>query len=258
MNNPKTVLLIPDQHAHPDFNNNRADWLGKLILDIRPDILINMGDAADMHSLSSYDKGKSSFHSASYQRDIESHLDFQERMWSPIKRAKKKKPYSVVLLGNHCNRVAKVLEYEPHLAGDRFGISPRNFDFESYYDEVVPYSGTTPGIYNLDKVLFSHYFISGVMGRPIGGVNHAASLINKNFCSSVASHSHLFDFSVKASADGGVLMGLVCGVYQDYQSSWAGSANNLWQRGLPILRNFSGGSWDLEWVSLNALEKMYG
>ena len=29
----KNLLVIPDQHAHPDFNNNRADWLGKLIID---------------------------------------------------------------------------------------------------------------------------------------------------------------------------------------------------------------------------------
>jgi hypothetical protein len=253
----KTVLVVPDQHAHPDFHNDRALWLGKLIYDVKPDVVMNMGDAADMPSLSSYDKGKASFHSASYQRDIEAHLDFQEKMWAPIRRAKKKRPHSIMLIGNHCHRQERVLDFEPHLKGDRFGISQKDFDFDTYYHEVVPYTGSTPGIYNLDGVLFSHYFISGVMGRPIGGVNHAASLINKNYCSSVASHSHLFDFSVKAAADGSVLMGLVCGVYQDYHSPWAGAANNLWQRGLPILRNFEDGRWDLQWISLKQLEKMY-
>lgn len=254
----KTVLVVPDQHAHPDFNNDRADWLGKLILDLRPDVLVNMGDAADMHSLSSYDKGKASFHSASYEKDIEAHLDFQERMWSPIKKAKKKKPHSVILIGNHEQRQSKVLDYEPHLRGHKFGIGPKDFDFESYYTDVIPYTGSTPGVYNLDGVLFSHYFISGVMGRPIGGVNHAASLLNKNYCSSIASHSHLFDFAVKAAADGTTLMGLVCGVYQDYNSPWAGAANNLWQRGLPILRNFEDGRWDLQWVSIGQLRGEYG
>lgn len=254
----KTVLVVPDCHAHPDHHNNRADWLGKLILDLKPDVLMNMGDAADMPSLSSYDKGKASFNGASYQRDIEAHLDFQERMWAPIRKAKRKRPYSVVLIGNHELRLDRALEYDPQLRGDRYGISPRNFDFESYYHEVVPYNGSTPGVYNLGGVLFAHYFISGVMGRPIGGVNHAASLIDKNYCSSVAAHSHTFDFSVKAGADGKTHMGLVCGVYQDYRSGWAGTANNLWQRGLAILKDFEGGRYDLEWVSMSRMEREYG
>jgi len=254
----KTVLVVPDVHSHPDHPNDRAEWLGKLILDLKPDVVMNMGDAADMPSLSSYDKGKASFKSASYQKDIESHLDFQEKMWGPIRKAKKKMPHSVVLWGNHEQRQDRVLEYEPHLRGDKYGISPRDFDFESYYDEVVPYDGGVPGIYNLYGVLFAHYFISGVMGRPIGGVNHAASLLSKNHCSCVQGHSHTFDFSVKAKADGNTVMGLVAGVYQDYRSGWAGAAGNLWQRGLCILHNFQDQHYDLEWVSINRMRDTYG
>ena len=254
----KTVLVLPDCHAHPDHHNDRADWLGKLILDLKPDVLVNMGDAADMPSLSGYDKGKASFHGASYQKDIEAHLDFQERMWAPIRKAKRKRPYSVVLTGNHESRLGRALEYDPQLRGERYGISPRNFDFESYYHEVVPYNGSTPGVYNLDGVLFAHYFISGVMGRPIGGVNHATSLIDKNYCSSVACHSHTFDFTVRAGANGKTLMGLVAGVYQDYQSGWAGAAGNLWQRGLAVLKDFEDGRWDLEWISMSRIEREYG
>jgi hypothetical protein len=56
-----THLVIPDQHAHPDFHNKRADWLGQLIKELRPDVVINIGDAADMPSLSSYDKGTKGF-----------------------------------------------------------------------------------------------------------------------------------------------------------------------------------------------------
>ena len=80
----KTHLIIPDSHAHPDYNNNRYDWIGKLILDLKPDVLINIGDTADMPSLSAYDKGKASFHGRNYEKDINAHLDAQERMWGPI------------------------------------------------------------------------------------------------------------------------------------------------------------------------------
>lgn len=254
----KTVLVLPDQHAHKDHNNDRADWIGKLIVDLKPDVVMNMGDACDLPSLSAYDKGKASFNGASYQKDIEAHLDFQERMWAPQRASKRKKPHSIVLWGNHEQRLKKVLDYEPHLAGDRYGLSPKDFEFERYYHDVVHYDGQTPGIYNLDGVLFSHYFVSGLMGRPIGGVNHAASLIAKNHCSSVTAHSHTFDFSVVSKADGGKCMGLVCGVYQDYKSGWAGVVNNLWHPGLCILRDFENGSWDLEWVSINSMRKLYG
>jgi hypothetical protein len=253
----KTVLVIPDQHAHPKNHNRRADYLGLFIKDLKPDLLVNMGDSADMASLCSYDKGKAKFYSQSYQRDIEAHLDFQRRMFAPMIKAKKRKPHTVFLVGNHENRINKVLEYEPHLAGDRFGISMKDLDLDTYYDEVIPYVGSTPGIFNYDSVLFAHYFVSGVMGRPVGGEHHAASLLAKNLCSSVAAHSHTFDFSARKRADGSTIMALVAGVYQDYKTDWAGAGENFWESGVAVLRDFEKGRWDLEWVSLNRLRKEY-
>ena len=93
----RTHLIIPDSHAHPDYKNDRYGYIGKLILDLKPDVLVNIGDTADMASLSAYDKGKASFHGRNYEKDIVSHLDAQERMFSPIVKAKKKRPYSVIL-----------------------------------------------------------------------------------------------------------------------------------------------------------------
>jgi len=105
-----TYLLVPDQHAHPDHNNDRADWVGELLVDLKPDVVVNMGDAADMASLSDYDKGKRSFHGRAYKKDIEAHLDFQERMWAPLRRQKKKLPRRIVLEGNHEHRIWKHLD----------------------------------------------------------------------------------------------------------------------------------------------------
>ena len=119
----KTHLVIGDPHAHPDFSNDRADWLGKLILDLKPDVVVNMGDTADLASMSSFDKGKASFHGRNYQKDIEAHLDFQDRMWHPIKKAKRKLPHRVVLEGNHENRIKKAIQYSPELEGDMQRLS---------------------------------------------------------------------------------------------------------------------------------------
>jgi hypothetical protein len=174
----KVHLVLPDPHAHPDYNNDRADWVGQLIKDIKPDVVINMGDAADLPSLSSFDKGKASFHGRNYEKDINSHLDFQDRMWAPMKKSKKKQPLRVVLEGNHEHRIKRVLESDPHLEGGKFGVSFKDLAFDDYYHEVVEYQGQTPGIYTCDGIDYAHYFISGVMGRPVGGEHHAASLIN--------------------------------------------------------------------------------
>jgi len=254
----KTHLIIPDQHAHPDHDNKRADWLGKLIKDVKPDLVVNIGDAADMPSLSAYDKGKASFWSASYEKDIESHLDFQDRLWHPVKKSKKKQPYRVVLEGNHEHRIKKVLEYEPHLKGSRYGVSFENLAFSDYYNEVVEYKGQTPGIYSSDGIDYAHFLISGVMGRPIGGEHHAYSLISKNFTSCTVGHSHTVDWAVRSDTHGKKIMGLVCGVYQDYESKWAGHVNDLWWSGVVIKRGVEDGSYSPQFVSIKDLEREYG
>tara|TARA_R110000764_G_scaffold52215_1_gene113792 strand:+ start:1840 stop:2619 length:780 start_codon:yes stop_codon:yes gene_type:complete len=251
------ILFVPDPHSHPDHNNDRADWLGKYILATKPKIVVNIGDAADMASLSSFDKGKASFSSANYEKDINAHLDFQDRMWQPIKASKRKQPYRVVHEGNHEHRLKRVLEFDPHLAGEKFGLSFNNYQFNDYYHDVIEYEGGTPGIDEINGVLFSHFFVSGVMGRPIGGVHHAATMLNKNNQSSVQGHSHLFDYSIKKSITGKSIQGLVGGVFQDFHSGWAGNVNNLWWRGMCHLRNVDNGNFDLETIGMDALRKAY-
>jgi hypothetical protein len=253
----KDYLIVPDPHAHPSHNNDRADWLGKFILDHKPDVVVNMGDTWDLPSLSSFDKGKASFSSASYEKDIDAGLDFQDRMWHPIKKAKKKQPRKVFLEGNHEHRINKVLEYEPHLAGDRYGISYKNLQLENYYHDIVMYEGGTPGIITTDGISFAHFFVSGLMGRPIGGEHHAASLLSKNYSSCVAAHSHTADFAIRSGSNGKRIQGLVAGVFQDYVSGWAGNVNQLWWQGLVYLRNVEDGVYDPQFISMEALRKEY-
>jgi hypothetical protein len=254
----KTHLVVPDQHAAPGFHNDRADWLGQLIKDIKPDVLINIGDAADMSSLSSYDKGKAQFHGRNYEKDINAHLDFQERMMSPMRRSKKKQPYRVFLEGNHEFRIKRAIDISPELEGDRFGMSFRDLDLDKHYHEVVEYDGNTPGIYSIDGVFYAHYFVTGVMGRPVSGEHQAYSLLTKKFNSCTMGHTHTFDYKVRTLPDGRKLYGVVCGVYQDYRSPWAGTVNNLWDRGVLVKRNVQNGMYDIEWISINRLEKEYG
>lgn len=247
-------LVIPDQHSHPEYHNDRADWIGRLILDLRPDVVINLGDGFDMASLSTYDKGKRAFAGRSYQKDIESGLDFQDRLWHPLKRAKKKWPRSIYLEGNHEHRIERALDLSPELQGT-IGFS--DYDLDTYYDEVIRYEGGTPGVINVNNIYYSHYFISGVMGRPIGGVKPAYSISVANGVSSTCGHIHTLDYSVRTIANGRKVQCLVAGVAQDYNSPWAGHINDLWWRGVIIKRGVDNGQYDPEFVSLTRLKELY-
>lgn len=248
------ILFITDSHAHPDHNNDRADWLGSLIYDLRPEVVIHGGDSADMPSLSEYDKGKKSFQGRNYRQDIDSHLDFQDRMWHKWKTSKKRLPTRVFLEGNHEFRIKKAIEKSPELDG---AISFNDLNLKDYYDEIIEYTGTTPGVCTYNGVNFGHYFVSGVMGKPIGGEHHGHSLITKTLSSSVCGHSHLLDYSVRTNNAGDKVMGLVGGCYQDYEASWAGTCNKLWWRGLTLLQNVGNGSFDPCFLSLDTIRKEY-
>lgn len=247
-------LILPDQHALPGVSNERADWVGKLILDLRPDVVINMGDSADMPSLSSYDKGRRSFQGRSYRADIDAHLEFQERMWAPIRRAKRKLPRRVFLIGNHEQRIDRALDMSPELEGT---IGYNDLDLARYYNDIVPYEGDTPGVIDIDGISYAHYFITGVMGRAVAGEHPAYSLLTKNFQSCTQGHTHVLDYCIRTRADGRRIQGLVCGVYQDYTNDWAGERGKMWWRGVIIKRAVEDGVYDLECISLDELRRIY-
>lgn len=250
-----THLVIPDPHAHPDFHNKRADWLGKLILDLKPDKVINLGDMWDLSSMSTYDRGKASFHGRTYRRDLDAGLDFDDRLWHHVRKAKRKLPTSYFFEGNHEYRMKRALDLSPELNGL---ISFNDFDLERNYNEVVEYQGGTPGFLGIDGIHYAHYFISGVMGRPVSGEHPAYSMVTKLGSSATCGHIHTTDFCVRNDISGKRRMGLVAGVFQDYNSDWAGKINELWWRGVIIKRNVEDGCYDPEWVSIQRLKEVYG
>lgn len=247
-------LVCSDLHAHPEHNNRRAEWLGNFILDIRPDTVIINGDMADMPSLSSYDKGKKSFQGRTYKADIDAHLDFQDRLWSTVRRAKRKMPRRVCTIGNHEQRIERAIEVQAELEGT---ISYDDLELDNWYDTVVPYTGSSPGTICLDGVHYQHYCISGVLGHPISGEHAGYSILSKRFVSSVVGHSHKFDYCIRTRGDGRKIMGLDTGCFFDYDAPYAGAANSLYWRGVCVLNNVVDGVYDLQSISLDTLKREY-
>ena len=248
---PKIHLVIPDSHAHPDHNNSRYDLIGHLINDLKPDIVADIGDFWDMPSLCSYDKGLKSFEGRRYKRDIEAGLDAQERIYTITRRGKKKLPKFIRTLGNHEHRISKAINRDPILEGT-IGLS--DLQSKEHGWEEIPFLKPC----TIDGVTYQHYFVSGIMGRPISGERHAQTLILKQLASCTQGHSHLFDYCVRTDVRGQKVHGCVVGVYQDYDADFAGPANLLWNPGVVIKRGVENGSYDIEHVSLKRLKEIYG
>lgn len=252
-----THLVIPDSHAHPDFPNDRFTWLGKLIVDIKPDVVIDIGDMADMASLCSYDKGNLSSEGRRYVDDINIYRDANNRILTEIKdynkKSKKKayKPRMVKLRGNHEHRIIRAADKDPAMFGK---ISLHDLQDEKMGWEV--YDFLVPVV--IDGITYCHYFVSGVMGKPIGGIAPARMLLNKGSISATQGHSHLFDYSEATRFDGQRIQGLVCGCYIDYHADYAGQANKMWRSGVVIKRHVKNGTYDMEFISIDRIRGMYG
>ena len=65
------ILVIPDCQVKPGIPTEHLEWAGKAIVDYRPDVVVNIGDFADMPSLSTHDKvGSKYFEGKRYKDDI--------------------------------------------------------------------------------------------------------------------------------------------------------------------------------------------
>lgn len=250
-NRTKVHVVIPDSHAQPGVHNKRYELVGHLINEVRPDVVVDIGDWFDMPSLCSYDKGKKGFEGRRYKHDIDAGLDANDRMLHIIRQQKRKLPRFVRVLGNHENRITRAIETDPILEGT---IGIEDLQSSQYKWEEFPF--LEPAV--VDGIMYQHYFTSGNMGRPIGGDNTARMLCMKNFMSSTCGHGHQQDYAVRMSADGHAIHGNSVGCLVDFDCKWAGPSQKTWWGGITIKREVENGSYDMERVSLKRLNRLYG
>jgi hypothetical protein len=53
--------VIPDCQVRPDVDYSHLSWVGNYLAEKRPDVIVQIGDFADMPSLSSYEKKGSAY-----------------------------------------------------------------------------------------------------------------------------------------------------------------------------------------------------
>lgn len=249
-------IVIPDTQIKPGVPLDHIDWISSYIIDKKPDVLVLIGDWADMPSLSSYDVGTKSFEGRKYRDDILWANDALQRLMAPIeqemerierRKIKRWKLRKIVTLGNHEHRIDRAIETDRKLEGL---ISTKDIFFEKFGFEVYPFLQPV----TVDGVTYCHYFCSGVMGRPI---TTAKALLTKLHQSCFAGHQQDRDIAYGKRADGSRITGIICGACYLHDESYLNpQTNNVW-RGIYALNEVHNGELDEMPVSLRFLRSRY-
>ena len=250
------ILVIPDIQANPDHND--FDYLtsvGNYIVAKKPEIVVNLGDMADMSSLSSHDKpGSKTMEGKRYKADIAAVTKAMNALLTPLwdynakaKKNKEKqyKPRMVMITGNHENRITRAVEADPKLEGL---ISLDDLPYEDW--EIIPFLD----VIVIEGIAFSHYFCGGAMGKPIGS---AQALLTKKHMSCVAGHQQGRQVAFGRRADGKEMTALIIGSCYMHDEAYMSSQSNQYWRGLYILHNVNDGSFDECAVPLHYIIENY-
>jgi len=217
--------IIPDCQVKDGVDLSYLTWVGKYLVEKQPDVIVQIGDFADMPSLSSYDVGKKSFEGRRYKTDIEVTNKAMQMLLAPIKeyneRARRNKdrqyrPRMVLTLGNHEERISRAIEGDPKL----------------------------DGTISLSDLKYEH-------------LASAAALLAKKHMSAVMGHVQNRQIAYSNRADGSQITGLFSGCCYLHDEDYLGSQGNKYWRGIWMLHEVNNGSFDEMPVSLNYLRKKY-
>jgi len=249
-------LIIPDCQIRPGVPMEQLTWAGNYAAAKHPDRIICIGDFWDFPSLSSYDVGKKSFEGRTYLADCESGMDAMAMFLTPIKAEIKRYnrnhrnkwiPTFDFYEGNHEFREKRAVETDRKLEGlvgrSRTMLESVGWKFHPFL-EVVP----------LDRVAYSHYYVTGVMGRP---VTSARAMIMKKHMSCIMGHVQKRDIAYDNDAEGKQITGIFVGSFNQHDEDYLGHQGNSYWKGIWVLNNVRDGQFDEKPVSIRHLRDKY-
>jgi len=233
-------LIIPDAQAKPGNDFSFLSCIGRYAVKHKPDVIVCLGDFADMPSLSQYDVGKKSFEGRTYRADVEAAKEAMTKLMVPILKEQ------VRIEANRKKR------WNPRDLDRKLDglISVSDLEYSSYNWEVIPF--LQPII--IDGVVYCHYITSGVMGRPI---TTARGLLTQRHQSVVVGHQQGRDVAYSKRADGKRLTSIICGSCYEHDENYLDAQSNNHWRGIIMLNEVSDGEFDEMFVSLKYLKKNY-
>src|SRR3972149_6749407 len=111
-------------------NVERRAPAGKYIAAKRPDVVVCIGDFADLPSLSTWDKpGSLNTEGRRYKADLDAVYRAMDTLMTPIVKARGYQPLLIETDGNHEDRITRAVSADPRLAGT---ISTADLRYEEY------------------------------------------------------------------------------------------------------------------------------
>ena len=242
------IGVIPDVQMKPRVPIGHLGWIGDYFADKRPDVIVCLGDFGDLESLGDYDKGKKSYEGRRYSKDVDAVKRGMELFCNALGKARGYSPRLILTLGNHEDRIRRAVESDPKLEGT---IDIADLGYKEFGWKVHPFLE----VVKIGGVHFSHFFPSGVMGRPC---TTARKIISTYHVSAIAGHQQGRDVAYAKRGDGHNLTAIIAGsCYQHNESYLTPMANKCW-RGILMLHEVRDGQFDEMMVSLDFLKLRYG
>jgi hypothetical protein len=243
-------IVIPDVQVKPGQDFDFLRCVGEYISENMPEAVICIGDFADMPSLSTYDKGKKSAEGKRYHLDIAASKEAMAVLMAPIHKKMKEtgwKPLLILTLGNHEHRIDRAADMSPEMFGH---ISTKDLDYESFGWTVYPFLE----VVEVDGICYSHYFTTGVMGRP---ASSARAMIQKKHQSCVMGHVQKDEIHTEYNAKGKKITGLFVGCCYLHDEDYLGYQGNNYWRGIWMLYKIQDGSFSHLQADLDFLIDKY-
>jgi hypothetical protein len=254
-----THLMIPDTQCKPNIDLGYLDWLGRYIVDKKPDVIIHIGDHADMESLSSYDKGMKSAEGRRVLADIDAAIQGMSTLLRPLYELQQKeiqsygevryKPKMVFTIGNHEERIQRHVNANPELYGflNYESLKYGEFGWEVYdYLEPVVING----------VSYVHFMANPMTGKPYGGTAlNVLKNVGESFC---MGHKQCLDIATRfLPSSGKQQWAIIAGSYYEHSEDYKGYQGNHHWRGVVVQHNVKNGSFNPMFVSLDYLKNRY-
>ena len=243
------IAVITDAQVKPGVPIDHLAACGRYLAEIRPDVIVCIGDFADMPSLSTYEApGSLLSEGTRYAEDIASVRAAMAAFLAPIRAVKDWKPKLILLLGNHEDRITRAINSDPRrLQGV---MSLKDLGYEEAGWTVYPF--LQPVV--VGGVCFAHYFPSGPMGRPI---MTARQILQKMHMSCFAGHLQGRDIAYSKRADGTSLTAIISGSFYQHNEDYLSPLANKHWRGMVVLNEVRDGEYDEMCISVGYLLRKY-
>lgn len=242
------IAVITDVQAKPGVPLDHLTWAGKYLADKRPDVIVCIGDFADMESLSSYDKGTGRAEGRRIKADFAATAIAMNKLMEPIAKVAGWNPRLEFTLGNHEDRITRATTDDPMWEGV---LNIEDLKYQDYGWKVHPF--LQPVV--IGGVSFCHYFPSGVIGRPI---TTARALLTKLHMSAFAGHQQGRDIAYARRADGKDMTSIISGSFYQHDEKYLSRFTNNHWRGFYMLHEVQDGSFDEMALSIGFLKRRFG